>query len=89
MSWNTAPLADVTTPIRRGKRTSHGKLSRDKGHRAALDAFLASVRTGAPALSLRSLVSTTVATFAAMDALRTGLPVEVSPEVDALLGQGT
>ncbi len=49
-----------------------------KGHREEVEAFLASIAEGLPApLAAESIWSTTEATFAILDALRTGLPQRI------------
>ncbi len=72
----------------RGGRTVRSRsLTKDKGHRGALEAFVAAVRAGGPSPTpLRGLVSVTLATFFAQEALGTLAPVELAPAVDALLG---
>jgi predicted dehydrogenase len=72
--------------VRGGKTKRATRLLRDKGHRAALDAFLRSVRTGEPPISLRSLASTTLATLGAVEAMQSGAAVDVRGELEALLG---
>ena len=66
----------------------HGKEERlkggapDKGHAAEVAAFLEAVRSGAPSpISLDSLVATTVASFAAVESLRTSAPVDIVEEL--------
>ncbi len=50
-----------------------------KGHQQEVEAFLESVRTGSPcAISLDSLVVTSLTTFAILDSLRSGLPQIIS-----------
>ncbi len=50
-----------------------------KGHREEVEAFLHAIRDGRPSpISLHSLALTSVATFAVLDALRTGLPQTIS-----------
>jgi len=54
-------------------------LRADKGHRAELEAFLASVRRAEPMpISIDSLVDTTLASFAVVESLRRGEPVTLS-----------
>lgn len=62
--------------IRDGKRTEErARLRQDKGHRAGWEALVTAIRTGGPApVPLADSVAATLATFAAMDALRTGRP---------------
>lgn len=57
-------------------RTERAKTGQDKGHRAELQAFVSAVRTGGPApVDEGELVETARATFAVLDALRTGQQV--------------
>lgn len=63
-----------------GVRVLKGK-SQDKGHAEELRRFISAVRQGASMpISLRSLVATTLTTFAAERSLRTGAPVEITVE---------
>ncbi|MBS2021165.1 MAG: bi-domain-containing oxidoreductase [Deltaproteobacteria bacterium] len=62
---------------RHGKTKTSRPLAQDKGHRAGLAAFIAGVRSGKPAFALGDLVSTTRATFAAVESLRSGFPIRV------------
>lgn len=62
---------------RGGKASTHKPLAQDKGHRAGLAAFVEAAKSGAPAVPLAALEATSLATFAALESLRTGLPVEV------------
>ena len=59
---------------RGGKVTSTRALAQDKGHAAAIAAFVAAVRGGAPAISLEQIESASRATLAAARSLRSGLP---------------
>ncbi len=55
-----------------GKRRRKRAISRDKGHRALLAAFVAAARgEGPPPMSLSEMVNVTAATFAIEDAMRT------------------
>lgn len=59
------------------RRTRRSLGSPDKGQRAELDAFLASLRTGGPMpISLTSLAATTRATLAATSSLADRMPVQ-------------
>ena len=50
-----------------------------KGHQEEVEAFLHAIRGGLPSpIALDSLAHTSVATFAILDSLRTGLPQAVS-----------
>ena len=56
-----------------------------KGHQQEVEAFLRSLREGAPPpIELCSLALTSRATFAILDSLRTGLPQTVSDAIPAL-----
>lgn len=69
------------TLTRNGKRRTIRKLSQEKGFDQEVAAFLKAVKEGGePPIPLRSLVSTTRATFAIEASLRTGRPVAVSAE---------
>jgi hypothetical protein len=72
--------------VRGGKSSRSSRLFRDKGHRKALDAFLAAARGEALAIPLRSLVATTLATFGAVESLQTGIAVDLEGDVAALVG---
>jgi len=51
-----------------------------KGHQQEVDTFLRCIREGQPSpISLDSLALTSLATFAILDSLRTGLPQRISP----------
>jgi predicted dehydrogenase len=63
---------------RNGTRTRKRKLSQDKGFDQEIEAFLRSVREGiSPPIPLDSLVTTTRATFAIEESLRSGAPVPI------------
>ncbi|MGQ0703336.1 MAG: bi-domain-containing oxidoreductase [Gemmatimonadales bacterium] len=67
--------------ITRGGRRRRRRLLRpDKGFRGELNAFLRAVRTGAPPISLESLIATTRATFAILTSLRTGTPQAIAAD---------
>jgi len=67
------------TLTRNGKRRKVRKLAQEKGFDQEVAAFLTAVRKGGePPIPLESLVSTTRATFAIEESLRTGRPVTVS-----------
>lgn len=69
------------TLTRNGKRRRVKRLSQEKGFDREVRAFLAAVKSGGePPIPLRSLISTTRATFAIEESLRTGLPVAVSAD---------
>jgi predicted dehydrogenase len=57
------------------------RLKQDKGHQAGWNAFLAAVRTGSQApIPYDQLLGVTRATFAAVEALRSGQRVEIKPD---------
>ncbi|MEE9217431.1 MAG: bi-domain-containing oxidoreductase [Anaerolineales bacterium] len=63
------------------KRRSSGQ---DKGHRAIWQAFAAAIRQGGTAsIPYHELVGVTRATFAVVESLRTGHPVEIEPLLGA------
>jgi hypothetical protein len=65
-----------------GKRRQKGHFFRgaDRGHRVEMDALLSSVRSGQGSpVSFQSYVATTRATFAVMESLRTGDPIDINP----------
>ena len=67
--------------LRRGgaRTAARGKLQ-DKGHRAATAAFLAAVKAGGPCpIALDELAAVSRATFAALESLRSGEVVRLSP----------
>lgn len=50
----------------------------DRGHRAEMEALITALRTGQPfPVTFESYISTTRATFAAIESLRTGMPVAI------------
>jgi len=73
---------------RNGKVHRSRSLVKDKGHGAALEAFFEAVRTGGPPpVALRSLVETTLATFAAVESMGQGRAVDVAAQVAELWGE--
>jgi predicted dehydrogenase len=66
--------------VGRGRRQMlRSRLRQDKGHRAEWEAFAAAVRTGGPPpIPYNQLVGVTRATFAAVQALRSGERVAVA-----------
>ena len=59
--------------LSRDRRTKELKLNGDKGHAAEVAQTLEAMKTGAPMpIPFRSLVDTTVITFAAVESLATG-----------------
>ena len=68
-----------------GKLTTHRPLAQDKGHRAALVAFVRACREGQDAGLCAQLLASSRATLGAVQSLRTGLPVslpEAGPAAD-------
>jgi len=64
--------------VRDRKSVSLGKNLQDKGHAAEIEAFFGAIRTGGNSpIGIESLVATTLASFAAMDSIRTGESVIV------------
>lgn len=64
--------------LSRGKRTRATSMLQDKGHAAEVVAFVEAVRTaGPPPIAYDSLAGTSRATFAIMQSLATGQPVDV------------
>lgn len=60
----------------------------DRGHQAEMEAFVRAVRDGSgPPVPLADYVTTTVATFAILESMGTGAPVQVSPRVADVLGR--
>lgn len=57
---------------RDGRQRDRRFLTQDKGHGAEVKAFLAAIRTGRPVIEVEEIVSTTLASFAAREALVTG-----------------
>jgi predicted dehydrogenase len=72
---------------RDGVRRSAGR-GQDKGHRAEVAAFSRAVADGGQveALPFDACVHSTLATFAIVEALRTGQPVEMSEFEASVLG---
>lgn len=71
--------------VRSGKEEKLRGGAQDKGHAAEVAAFVDAVRTGAPSpISLDSLVATTLASFAAVESLRTNEPVDLKTDLRAL-----
>lgn len=58
--------------------------AQDKGHASEIASFIEAVRTGGPSpISLESQIATTLTSFAVLDALRTGAPVDLTDELRA------
>jgi len=67
-----------------GKRKQKGHFFRgaDRGHRAEMNALLSALQSGQGSpVSFQSYVATTRATFAVMESLRTGNPIDIDPSV--------
>lgn len=70
--------------VRNGREEKLKGGAQDKGHAAEVEAFVEAVRSGAPSpISLDSLVATTLASFAAVESLRTGRPVDIVDDLRA------
>jgi predicted dehydrogenase/threonine dehydrogenase-like Zn-dependent dehydrogenase len=68
--------------VRNDRERKLGGGPQDKGHAAEIAAFVEAVRSGgASPIALDSLVATTLASFAAVDALRTGTPLDLTEEL--------
>jgi predicted dehydrogenase/threonine dehydrogenase-like Zn-dependent dehydrogenase len=68
--------------VRNGREEALKGGAQDKGHDAEVAAFVDAVRTGVPApIALDSLVATTIASFAVLDALRTGGNIDLTDEL--------
>lgn len=66
----------------RRQRLGHWFSGVDRGHRAEMAALVGALRTGAPfPVPFESVVATTRATFAALESLRSGRPVEVEQQL--------
>jgi predicted dehydrogenase/threonine dehydrogenase-like Zn-dependent dehydrogenase len=64
---------------RGGKERVVRKLAQDKGHRREVKAFIDAIRTGGPSpISLSAIGTSMRATFAALESLGAGRPIEVS-----------
>ena len=60
----------------RGRRSVSAR-GQDKGHRAAVGAFVDGVRRGTSPVSLDEVVNVSLATLAIVESLRTGAPVRI------------
>jgi predicted dehydrogenase/threonine dehydrogenase-like Zn-dependent dehydrogenase len=68
--------------VRNGREESLRGGAQDKGHDAEVAAFVEAVRSGASSpIALDSLVATTLASFAVLDALRTGETVDLTDDL--------
>jgi polar amino acid transport system substrate-binding protein len=69
--------------VRNGREEKLKGGAQDKGHAAEVAAFCDAVRSGGAApIALDSLVATTLATFAALESLRTSGPVDLRPDLE-------
>ncbi len=59
------------------KQVHQSRMGQDKGHRASWAAFLAAAQSGKPPIPYEQLLGVTRATFAAMQSLADGQPVQV------------
>jgi predicted dehydrogenase len=68
--------------IRDGKRERiSSKLRQDKGHRQEWEVFAHSIQQGTPSpIDFQSIVATTLATFKALDSVRTGRPIPINTD---------
>ena len=64
--------------VRHGQsRTTRSRFRQNKGHGAELQAFVNTIRGGEPPMPFSEILTTSLATFAAADSLRTGQPVSI------------
>lgn len=62
----------------KGKKTEKKLMAQDKGQKTAVQGFVEAIRSGGePLIGFHDLVSTSLATFAVLDSLRTGNPVRI------------
>jgi polar amino acid transport system substrate-binding protein len=67
--------------IRDGKRERMKKFDIDRGHQAEFETFFRSIREGRPLpVDFSEYVYTTLATFAIMESIKTGKPVDIKIE---------
>jgi predicted dehydrogenase len=59
------------------RQVFHSRLRQDKGHRAAWQAFLSGIKTGAAPILYAELRAVSLASIAAVESLKTGLPVQL------------
>lgn len=68
--------------VRGGRETKLRGGAQDKGHAAEVAAFVEALRLGGPSpIALDSLIATTLASFAAVESLRSGKPVDLTAEL--------
>jgi len=71
----------LATITRDGSTTKFGKGVQEKGHREEVRSFIAALQNGGESpIPFRSIVATTLATFRAIDSLKTGLPQTIDVE---------
>jgi predicted dehydrogenase len=68
--------------VRHGrKRITRSRLRQDKGHRTGLQAFVDAIHNGGePPIPFSDILTVSLATFAAAESFRTGLPVSVNAD---------
>ena len=70
--------------VRSGREKKLKGGAQDKGHAAEVAEFVEAVRTGAPSpISLESLIATSLASLAAVEAIRTGTAIDLTRELRA------
>ncbi len=70
------------TFFRGGRQQKTSGRGQDKGHTAEVGAFVEAIRAGSPSpIALNSLIATTLASFAAVESLRSGLPVDLEADL--------
>lgn len=68
--------------VRNGREEKLKAGAQDKGHATEVAAFIDAVRSGGPSpIALDSLIATTLASFAAVESLATGGPVDISDDL--------
>ncbi len=68
--------------VRNGREEKLKSSGQDKGHAAEVAAFVEAVRSGGPSpIDLDSLIGTTLASFAAVESLRTGASVDLTDDL--------
>ena len=77
------PLANLMPADYLRKQQKKLRLRQDKGHRGIWEAYLNSIRGGALPIPYAHLFGVSRAAIAAVDALRSGLRIDISPLMDA------
>ena len=68
----------VLSVYAKGKKTEKKLMAQDKGQKTAVQGFVEAIRSGGePLIGFNDLVSTSLATFAVLDSLRTGNHVRI------------